>query len=1048
MKNKMKMRVISLLLCFVMLLSLMPISALAVTEIHQANITITKPVGGENPDISPVSSESDKYYADVDTWVWMYGGSGTPVGAGGTFNTHELYALRVIFRAKPGYTLADDCVYTINGETTGCYSMDGNEFRYVYLYAADPQKPTYTVSFDADGGTGTMADVTDVFADYKLPACTFTAPAGKFFTGWFVGGYMKDPGVSILVFKDTNVLACWKNIPAPGSGYSVTYNGGAECGGSMAAQNKTDFYGELTLPECGFTPPAGKRFACWQEGNNKWNPGDKIIVSFNTTVDAIWEDIPQQLTTYTVNFDANGGTGTMASANKVSGNYTLPPNGFTPPANKQFKCWSVNGNEKNPFESISVTANVTVKAIWKDIETTSYTVSFNSNGGSGSMASVTNAPSLYTLPANGFTPPANKQFKCWAVGAQNDEYDPGDKINITANTTVKALWKNITSSRQVISHVEANSSDLNNILTLYGLLKIPTFNITQGAPAYINASTSNLVWQKKIGGVWTNQASGRFTPGEWRISSSLRIDGTNGYYYELGNPTTLTVNGQAWIVENDGKPSVHPDYSHANIVSPAFTIVDDPNVQPPVPVESVNMVLNGYTPGAAAASATVTTDANVEVTILGFIKGIDSNGDGQPDALEPVTGNFASGEMYAVSLKINAKSGYDISGLSAQNVSLDRAILDVFEENVISDESFNGLYMLGDAMQYTVTFETNGGSAIQPVTVGGGGTVAEPAAPTKAYFAFAGWYSDSNLTQVFDFNTPITGNITLYAKWTPSPVGGMFLMTIDLNGGTNTTSSPLTGEVSANETMYFTDNLNGFIIPPSGKVLAGYEIDGVPYDPGTGHLVTQNFTLKLLWKDAPVTTYTVTFEANGGTGTMADVTGVSGEYTLPENGFTAPDGKQFKAWSVDGNEKAVGDKITVTANTIVNAVWETIPAGHTCNIKPVAKNEPSCTEGGKEAYYKCEGCGKFYEDALGAKEITDLAAWGNINKNGHKDDNNDGKCDVCRSDMGTGTGNNSGVQSPQTGENSIMWLWFALLFVCGAGAFGIFFIVRKMKATK
>ena len=70
--------------------------------------------------------------------------------------------------------------------------------------------------------------------------------------------------------------------------------------------------------------------------------------------------------------------------------------------------------------------------------------------------------------------------------------------------------------------------------------------------------------------------------------------------------------------------------------------------------------------------------------------------------------------------------------------------------------------------------------------------------------------------------------------------------------------------------------------------------------------------------------YTITFNSNGGTGTMADVTGISGEYTLPANGFTAPAGKQFKAWSVGGVEKAAGDKITVTANTTVTAVWEDI----------------------------------------------------------------------------------------------------------------------------
>ena len=75
----------------------------------------------------------------------------------------------------------------------------------------------------------------------------------------------------------------------------------------------------------------------------------------------------------------------------------------------------------------------------------------------------------------------------------------------------------------------------------------------------------------------------------------------------------------------------------------------------------------------------------------------------------------------------------------------------------------------------------------------------------------------------------------------------------------------------------------------------------------------------------PATGYTITFGANGGTGTMADVTGISGEYTLPANGFTAPSGKQFKAWSVGGVEKAAGNKITVTANTTVTAVWEDSP---------------------------------------------------------------------------------------------------------------------------
>ena len=81
----------------------------------------------------------------------------------------------------------------------------------------------------------------------------------------------------------------------------------------------------------------------------------------------------------------------------------------------------------------------------------------------------------------------------------------------------------------------------------------------------------------------------------------------------------------------------------------------------------------------------------------------------------------------------------------------------------------------------------------------------------------------------------------------------------------------------------------------------------------------------------PPATYTVSFNANGGTGTMADVTGVSaGAYTLPANGFTAPDGKRFVGWatSAGGTATAAGGTITVSANVTLYAIWEEIPTSH------------------------------------------------------------------------------------------------------------------------
>ena len=73
----------------------------------------------------------------------------------------------------------------------------------------------------------------------------------------------------------------------------------------------------------------------------------------------------------------------------------------------------------------------------------------------------------------------------------------------------------------------------------------------------------------------------------------------------------------------------------------------------------------------------------------------------------------------------------------------------------------------------------------------------------------------------------------------------------------------------------------------------------------------------------PPAEYTVRFNANGGGGTMADVTGVSGSYTLPACGFTEPEGKQFKGWSTSADGSVIsGTTYEVSSDTTFYAIWE------------------------------------------------------------------------------------------------------------------------------
>lgn len=68
--------------------------------------------------------------------------------------------------------------------------------------------------------------------------------------------------------------------------------------------------------------------------------------------------------------------------------------------------------------------------------------------------------------------------------------------------------------------------------------------------------------------------------------------------------------------------------------------------------------------------------------------------------------------------------------------------------------------------QYTVSFESNGGSTVEPQTVYQGETATIPSAPTKSGHVFEGWYKEAALTNIWVFETDtVTANITLYAKW-------------------------------------------------------------------------------------------------------------------------------------------------------------------------------------------------------------------------------------------------------------------------------------------
>ena len=145
----------------------------------------------------------------------------------------------------------------------------------------------------------------------------------------------------------------------------------------------------------------------------------------------------------TISFDPNGGTGTMKPMRVKAGvGYTLPECTFTPPEGKEFAGWlAVNGNVYPAGHDVFSTYDQSLKATWKDKEATEVTISFDPNGGTGTMQPMkVKSGENFTLPECTFTPPEGKEFAGW-LAVNGYVYPAGDIVSSVGSSVLKATWK-------------------------------------------------------------------------------------------------------------------------------------------------------------------------------------------------------------------------------------------------------------------------------------------------------------------------------------------------------------------------------------------------------------------------------------------------------------------------------------------------------------------------------------------------------------------------------------------------------------------------------
>lgn len=193
----------------------------------------------------------------------------------------------------------------------------------------------------------------------------------------------------------------------------------------------------------------GYAFRGWSTSSSasspSYSPGGSITISSTgplttVTLYAVW-----RARTYTVSYSANGGTGAPSSQTKTY-NVTLTLSSSTPTrSGYSFQGWSTSasgGVEYSPGGSYTDNASVTLYAVWYEDAPTTYTVSYNANGGTGAPSSQTKYYGETLYLRTGIPTRAGYDFVGWGTysGATTPSYYPGGAYTANSSVTLYAIW--------------------------------------------------------------------------------------------------------------------------------------------------------------------------------------------------------------------------------------------------------------------------------------------------------------------------------------------------------------------------------------------------------------------------------------------------------------------------------------------------------------------------------------------------------------------------------------------------------------------------------
>jgi uncharacterized repeat protein (TIGR02543 family) len=613
----------------------------------------------------------------------------------------------------------------------------------IFIFACTkPDDTTYTVTYNGNGNDGGQVPVDENEYLEGEVVSIFGNPGnlektGYNFVGWNTqpngGGDSYSRGNTLIMgTSNVTLYAMWKADIT----YSVTYNGNGNDDGEVPSDSNEYLEGDTVtvLGNISNLEKTGYSFAGWNTkddaSGDAYNEGDTFIMgNMDVTLYAMWSAEPTYKVFYNDNLSEGGEVpidqneyleGDTVTVLGNVGNLYKPGYEFGGWSNDKHEGYGDTYQRGDTF--IMGSENVNLYAIWSTNPT--YSVIYDGNGNDSGDVPVDDniyyqGDNVTVLNNSGNLAKSGHTFIGWNTQEDGNGDSYGEYETFTMgdeDITLYAKW-----SALPVYTVAFDSQGGSSVGTQYiiegGLVSEPS-NPTKEGYSFDGWFNSSDPWDFANDTVNSDMT----LTAQWTINSyTVTFDSQGG---NAVDPQTVNYGG----------------------------LVSEPS-NPTKEGYSFDGWFNGSDPWDFA-NDTVSSDMTLTAqwTINSYTVTFDSQGG---SAVDPQTVNH--GGLVSEPSE-PTKEGYTFVGWFNGIESWDFA-----NDTVTSDVTLSAQWSINS---YTVTFDSQGGSAIDPQTVNYGGLVSEPSYPTKTGFIFGGWYKEIEITNAWDFdNDTVTSDVTLFAKW-------------------------------------------------------------------------------------------------------------------------------------------------------------------------------------------------------------------------------------------------------------------------------------------